>query len=327
MSLWAKAILAFIICTGICTALLSWKAVAQTVTAQAVPNTRPYTLSLNVDWVLLAVTVLDRRGGFVSALNKDQFTVFEDGRPQQIQVFEHAVTPLTIGLIVDSSGSMRPKRSSVVAAVLTLVQSLKPQDEVFIVNFNDRASLGLRSDQGFSTNVDEVRMALIHSVSAGRTALHDAIGLALDQLSKGHHEKKALLLISDGGDNASHLTADEVMLKAKESQAILYAICLSDEENVERNPKLLKRLTRISGGQFFSPSSLTELETVCQKISQDIRHQYTLGYVPSNAVRDGTFRTIRVKLNVPHAGGYSVRTREGYLAPTAQLESAAPGEP
>ncbi len=328
MAICAKTVLVPAICVG----LLCWEGAAEQIlvnTAQAVPDpTRPYTISLNVDWVILAVTVSERRGGFVSALKKEQFTVLEDGRPQQIQLFEHEAVPLTIGLIIDSSGSMRPKRSSVITAALTFVRSLKAQDEIFIVNFNDRAELGLRSDQGFTNNLDQVRTALIRSTSAGRTALHDAIGLALDQLSKGHHEKKALLLISDGGDNASQLTLGDVLQKAKESQATMYAISLFDEEeeNAERNPKLLKRLARISGGEFFSLTSLADLETVCQKISQDIRHQYTLGYVPSNQAHDGTFRTVRVKLNLPHSGGYSVRTREGYLAPTAQEQSAAPAE-
>jgi Ca-activated chloride channel family protein len=327
MAVSSKIILACIICRTLC-----WEGGADGAPvnpAQTAPEiSHPYTISLNVDWVILAVTVSDRRGGFISALAKNHFTVCEDGRPQEIQLFEHEAVPLTIGLVIDSSGSMRNKRSYVTAAALAFVRSLKAQDEVFIVNFNDKAQLGLQSDQGFTNNLEQVRLALSRSVSVGRTALHDAIGLALDQLSKGHHDKKALLLISDGGDNASQLRFDQVFRKAKESQAIIYAISLFDEQNADQNPKLLKRLARISGGQFFSPSSLAELETVCQKISQDLRHQYTLGYVPSNQAHDGAFRTIRVKVNTPHSGSYSVRTREGYLAPQAEEQRTAqtPGQ-
>jgi VWFA-related protein len=282
----------------------------------------PYTISLHVDWVILPVTVLDRKGGIVSSLDRTDFAVYEDGRAQEIRLFRHEDVPLTLGLVVDNSGSMRSKRSQVVTAVLALVRSLNPNDEVFIVNFNDTAKLGLQSATGFTNSQDEVRFALTRQVPIGRTALYDAIAVALDQLKQGHQDKRVLLLISDGGDNASHLQLDEVLRRAKESRAAFYAISLADPEGREQNPKLLKRLAKVSGGEFYDPSSPAEIEAVCQRISRDLRHQYTLGYVPENQTRDGAFGRIQVKLNVSSAKAYSVRSREGYLAPPAGEKAA-----
>jgi len=280
-----------------------------------------YTLSLHVDWVILPVTVVDRKGGIVSNLERNNFVVYEDGQPQEIRLFKHEDVPLSLGLIVDNSGSMRAKASEVVTAVLALVRSLNPNDEVFIVNFNDEAKLGLQSATGFTNNPADVRFALTREAPAGRTALYDAIAVALGQLKQGHQDKKVLLLISDGGDNASHLQLDEVVRRARESRAAFYAISLSDAEGKEQNPKLLKRLTKISGGDFYDPSSPAEIEAICQRISRDLRHQYTLGYIPDNQTRNGAFRRIQVKLNVSSPSAYSVRGREGYLAPPADQKT------
>jgi Ca-activated chloride channel homolog len=274
-----------------------------------------YTISVSIDWVVLPVTVLDGKSRSVPTLDRNRFKIYEDGRIQEIRLFKHEEVSLTLGLVIDNSESMRGKRSEATAAALALVGSLNPADEVFVVNFNDRAELGLQADQGFTNNLDQVRLALNRQVSGGGTALHDAIGLALDQLKQGHEVKKVLLLISDGGDSASHLQLEQVLQRTKESRATIYAISLLDPRSQEQETKVLNQIAKISGGEVFFPSSLQEVRTIAQKISQDIRSQYTLGYIPSNQARDGAFRRIQVRFSMPGSTIYSVRTREGYLAP------------
>jgi Ca-activated chloride channel homolog len=284
-------------------------------------ETNPYTISLEVDQVVLDVTVQDHDGGFVSGLEKSNFQVYEDGRPQAIEFFHHGDVPVTVGLVIDNSGSMRSKRSQVVIAALAFVQGSYPQDETFVVNFNEKASFGLHSGGEFTNSISQLRNALIQTACAGQTALYDALSVGLQHLKNGHHEKKVLLVISDGGDNASRHKFQDVLTMAQQSNATIYTIGLYDPENKDQNPKVLKRLAKISGGECFLPSSVSDITNICERIAKDIRNQYTIAYTPSNTARDGRYRTIKVAVKAPHHDKLIVRTREGYFAPSATTPS------
>lgn len=284
-------------------------------------DTNPYTISLDVSQVVVDVTVQDRDGGFVSGLDKSSFQVYDDGRPQTIESFHYGDVPVTVGLIVDNSGSMRRKHSQVVIAALAFVQGSYPQDETFVVNFNEKASFGLHSGEQFTNNISQLRNALIQTACAGQTALYDALNVGLQHLKNGHHDKKVLLLISDGGDNASQHNFQAVLTMAQQSNATIYTIGLYDPENQDQNPKVLKRLAKVSGGECFLPSSASEVISICQRIAKDIRNQYTIAYNPTNAARDGRYRPVKVTVRAPRHDKLLVRTREGYFAPSAIIPS------
>ena len=274
----------------------------------------PYVISLRVELILVNVTVLNKNGGFVSNLDKGNFQIDEDHIPQEIKVFQHGDVPVTVGLVIDSSSSMRSKRTEVIAAAMAFVELMNPQDQIFIVSFNEHPKLQLPEGKLFSNEPIELRSALNQSIPAGQTALYDALVLAFNHLNKGHHEKKALLIVSDGGDNASQYRFNQVLDMAQKSKATLYTIALISPEDPEQNPTVLKKISSISGGEFFSPSSVLEVANLCRRIAHDIRNQYTLGYTSSNLTRDGTFRSIKVIVNSPGANKFQVRAREGYLA-------------
>lgn len=308
---------AFCLAVTVMSGIASGFAVAQT---GDVPT--PHTLSLNVDLVVLNVTVLNRKHEFVSGLEKKHFRVYENGKLQSVRLFQNAEVPVTVGLVIDNSGSMRTKRDEVNAAALAFVESSHPEDEVFVVNFNDDARLGL-APLLFSSNLGELRRALSRWTAVGQTALYDAIRLALDHLKKGHHDKKTLLVISDGGDNASKIGFEQLLSLAQRSEAAIYAIGLYDPESRERNPVVLKRLAQVSGGESFFPASVADIHDICRRVAKTIRSQYTLGYSPSDAARDGTYRSILVTASAPRLGNLAVRTREGYFAPKESRPAAA----
>ena len=211
-------------------------------------------ISVDVDLVVLHATVRDRKGGFVSGLRKENFRVFEDGVPQEIRVFQHEDVPVAVGLIVDNSGSMGRKRKDVTAAALAFVRSSNPQDEMFVVNFNERISFGLPDTELFSASAAELERALNGVPANGKTALYDAIEAGLAHLKKATLDKKVLIVISDGGDNASHHTLGQVLESAGRSDAIIYTIGLFDEYDEDRNPGVLKKIARATGGEAFLPT-------------------------------------------------------------------------
>jgi len=298
-------------------------ALAQRVQSQSADNkdTNPYTISLDVSQVILDVTVQDRDGGFVSGLDKTNFQVYEDGRPQSIESFRYGDVPVTVGLIVDNSGSMRRKHSQVVTAALAFITGSYPRDETFVVNFNERASFGLRSGEKFTNDISQLRTALVQTACAGQTALYDALAIGLQQLKDGHHDKKVLLVISDGGDNASQHNFQTVLTMAQQSNAIIYTIGLYDPDDNDQNPKVLKRLAKVSGGECFLPSSADEVINICRGIAKDIRNQYTIAYTPTNGTRDGRYHPVKVTVRVPRRNKLLVRAREGYFAPSEIIRS------
>jgi VWFA-related protein len=278
---------------------------------------KDFTLSLDVQLVPLNVTVLDRKGSFVPGLTKDNFQVLENGQAQEIQLFSNEDVPVTIGLLVDSSGSMRDRRREVVSAALAFVEASKPEDEMFVVNFNEEVQLGLAPDQPFSSNVAQLREALSRLVVRGQTSLYDALWMALDHLKKGRHDKKALVVLSDGADNASAHSFQETLGAARRSQATIYSVGIYEPGSEDRDPKSLRELSRATGGEAVFPQSIDEVEAVCKHFARTIRTQYTLGYSPSNTAKDGSYRALRVAASAPNLSKLTVRTREGYFAPKA----------
>jgi VWFA-related protein len=279
-------------------------------------------IKMTVGLVVLHATTENRKGVSVSGLDKDDFQVFEDGVAQRIESFSHEDIPVTVGLVVDNSGSMRPKRSEVISAGLSFVQSSNSNDEMFVVNFNEHVSYGLPDGILFTSQAAPLQLALAKNPATGETALYDALAAALERLKQGHHDKKVLIVISDGGDNASSHTLKQIMTLAVESNAVIYTIGLFDESDTDRNPSVLKSLARATGGEFFMPDSVSAVVPLCAQIARDIRNQYTIAYAPTNATHDGGYRAIQVKARAPGHEHLVVRTRAGYYAPAPQPQSS-----
>jgi Ca-activated chloride channel homolog len=278
-----------------------------------------YTINVNVDVVVLHATAQDRRNSLVSGLDKDDFQVYEDGVLQRIKYFSHEDIPVTVGLVVDNSGSMGPKHPDVVAAALAFARSSNPQDQMFVVDFNEKVTFGLPDSIPFTDQESELEVALSRIADTGETALYDAVAAALEHLKKGNRDKKVLIVISDGGDNASRHSLSQILAMAGRPDAIIYTIGIFDEQDDDRNPGVLKRLAKDTGGEAFFPESSKDIVPICLQIAHDIRNQYTLAYVPTNKKRDGTYRVIQVKASAPGRGRLSVRTRTGYFAQSAIL--------
>jgi VWFA-related protein len=272
--------------------------------------------------VVLSATVLDRHNALVSGLGKDDFQIYEDGVLQQMTYFSHEDIPVTVGIVVDNSGSMRPKRADVIASALAFAQSSNPQDQMFVVNFNDHVSFGLPANIPFTDRREQLQLALAGIEAIGQTALYDGLAAALDHLKQGDRDKKVLILISDGGDNASKLRLAQVIDMAKQSAALIYAIGIFDEQDDDKNPGVLRRFAKETGGEAFFPDSPKELASICEGIAHDIRTQYTLAYVPAIAKQDGSYRAIDVKASAPGHGRLSVRTRAGYTVPSGPPPAA-----
>jgi Ca-activated chloride channel family protein len=281
-----------------------------------------FTIRVDVDVVVLHATAQDRKNIFVSGLDKDNFQVYEDGVLQPIKYFSHEDVPV-VGLVVDNSGSMGPKRRDVIAAALAFARSSNPQDQMFVVNFNKRVSFGLPSNIALTDPAGQLQIALSRVAADGETALYDAIAVALEHLKKGERDKKVLIVVSDGGDNASKHKLAEIVAMVGQPDAIIYTIGIFDDQDADRNPGVLKRLAKDTGGEAFLPASSKDGAPICEQIARDIRNQYTIAYVPTNRKRNGKYRVVQVKASSPDRGRLSVRTRAGYFAPSPLL-SASP---
>jgi Ca-activated chloride channel homolog len=282
------------------------------------PDNKQGRIALNVNLVVLHTSVLDDRGKFVDGLTEENFRVYEDKVEQKLSVFKREDIPVSMGLVIDNSGSMRDKRPRVNEAALTLVQSSNPQDEAFVVNFNDDFYLDL--DKDFSSSVPELKEALERIDARGSTALYDAIIGSLDHLKKGSKEKKVLLIVTDGEDNTSRNSLEKTVREIQKTDTVIYTIGLLSQES-KKSAKTAKRaLTEIaqaSGGVAFFPENVEDVHSICEQVAHDIRHQYTLAYYPSNAARDGSFRSVHVDVIPPRGHGKLVaRTRNGYYAPS-----------
>lgn len=264
--------------------------------------------------VVLSVTVADHQGKVVRDLPEGAFHIYEDGVPQTLTLFQHEDTAVAVGLVVDNSGSMRRKLREVVAAAAAFARSCNAQDHMFVVNFNEHVSLGLPPDEAFVSDPDKLKAVMLQIHANGETALYDAVAAGLNHIRKSPLQKKVLIVLSDGGDNASTRPFAEVRTMVQQSDVVVYTVGLFDEYDRDRNPGVLRQLAKTSGGEAFFPSEIPDVTNVLQAVSRDIRNQYTIGYAPTNGMRDGTYRHVRVKLTGPHADRWIVRTRTGYFA-------------
>jgi VWFA-related protein len=264
--------------------------------------------------VVLHASVVDKKGKLLTELPEDAFKVFENGAEQSIKVFRREDVPVSIGMVIDNSGSMRDKRAKVERASLDLVKASNPQDEVFIVNFNDEAYL----DVEFTNDMNLLQQGIARIDSRGGTALRDSISMSIDYLkSKGKKDKKVLLVITDGNDTASNDrdTLEKLVDKAQKSEVLIFAVgLLSDEEphEAKKAKRVLNSLTAASGGLAYYPKELAEVDQIALTVAHEIRNQYIIAYTPTNPALDGTFRQIHVTVRGP--GSPTVRTRTGYYA-------------
>jgi Ca-activated chloride channel family protein len=256
--------------------------------------------------------VTDRHGRYVSELARERFVVFDNGRRMPVELFTNEDMPVTIGLIIDGSSSMRSKVGEVIAASLAFAKSSNPNDELFAIRFNDDVRQMIPEPPFLpAADLRALQRAVSSLVPEGRTALYDAVVAGLEHLKAGTRPRKTLVVISDGGDNASRATLGDVLSRARVSNAAIYTIGIYDDQDVDQNPGALKSIARATGGERFLPRSPGALLQACERIAREIRSGYTIGYVPPD--RDGAFHRIRVQVETPDQR-LTVRTRPGYFA-------------
>jgi Ca-activated chloride channel homolog len=274
-----------------------------------------YTMHQDVDEVLLTCAVVDEKGRPVDDLSRVAFRVWEDGVPQPTTSFLHQDQPVSLGILVDNSGSMLDKRAAVNRAALNLLRASNPKDATFIVNFSDRAYL----DQGFTSDLVALNRGLSHFDSKGTTALYDAVAASADELARhGKLPKQVLLVITDGADNASRLELEQAIRRVQNlGGPVVYTIGLlfgAEKEESQRARAALERLSEETGGIAYFPHSLEDVDGIAAEVAHDIRDQYTVGYRPTKPASQEGYRAVRVEANAPGHGKLTVRTRKGYYA-------------
>jgi VWFA-related protein len=264
--------------------------------------------------VVLRVMVKDRKGEPVPGLSASAFTVLEDGRPQHIEFFGQEDAPVTVGLVVDNSGSMLPVRDRVIAAAGAFVDTSHPRDEIFALAFNERVRAALPPQTPFTGESAVLRTGLSETlIPSGRTALYDAVSEGVRYLATGTHVSKVLVVVSDGGDNASSATFDAVLNRALATNIVVYVVWLADPLEPDASPGPLKKLAEMTGGDWFQPRGTADVEQALRQVARDIRHSYTLGYAPMGTSRDGRLQRVRVSATAPNRERLRVRTRQGYV--------------
>src|SRR5215470_14808374 len=288
-------------------------------------NDKDFSLKVDAVEVNLPVSVLDKDGRPVDGLKQEHFQVFEDKVQQTIKTFRHEDIPLSLGLVIDNSGSMRNKRERVNSAALAFVRESNPDDETFIVNFDDSAYL----EQDFTGSIGDLVDALDNIDARGETALYDAIYLSSDHVKSGKKDKKAMLLITDGEDNVSKYGINKVVEALKNRKVTLYCIGLLEDDDQrgglfkkppsKKAKEDLQRFAAITGGQAFFPKNIDEVEELVKVIAHDLRNHYTVTYTPTNGKLDGSYREIMVKVNPPkNLGKITWHTKQGYYAPRSE---------
>ena len=290
---------------------------APALTGPAALKPRPGSLiRMNVDLVLIPITVTDTMNRLVTGLEKEDFQIYEDNKEQTISSFASQDAPVSIGIIFDLSGSMTSKLIRARESILQFIKTANPEDEFFVIGFNDRPEL----IEDFTNSVEDIqaRLATVHS--GHRTALLDAIYYGVEKMKEAKHQRRALLVVSDGGDNRSRYTEGEVRAQVRESDVEIYSIGIFDpyaatpEERT--GPALLNEISEETGGRMFRVDDLSEMGDIAEKISTELRNQYVIGYTPKNLVRDGKWRKVKVKLNPPSGlPPLTVHARIGYYAP------------
>ncbi|MCZ2149269.1 MAG: VWA domain-containing protein [Bryobacterales bacterium] len=278
----------------------------------AAQQQEPPTFTSDTRLVVLHASVMDKNGKLLTSLPKEAFKVYENGAEQQVRGFKREDVPVSMGVIIDNSGSMRDKRQKVEAAALALVKASNRSDEVFIVNFNDDAFL----DVPFTNDIKKMEEGLTRIDSRGGTAMRDALSMSIDELKdKGKKDKKVLLVVTDGNDNTSMMTLEKLLEKAQRNEVLIYCIGLLNEEErreAAKAKRALNALANASGGLAFYPRELTDVERIALDVAHEIRNQFMISYTPTNPALDGSFRQIKVTVNAP--GHPVVRTRTGYYA-------------
>jgi len=278
------------------------------------------TLHVDVDMALINVTVTDPYNRLVTGLDPDNFRVFEDNIEQEVVTFSAEDVPISIGVIFDFSGSMSNKVGKAREAALQFFKTANPQDEFFLVSFNERAEL----TSAFTSSVEDLQSRLMLTSPKGRTALLDAIYLGLSEMRGAHNAKRALLILSDGGDNHSRYNENDIKRLVREADTQLYAIGIFDPLGSRnrtpeelKGPSLLSEITEMTGGRVFAVERLEDLPDIATKIGMELRNQYVLGYRPSNKAHDARWRKIKIKLRAPRGlPPLTVYAKTGYYAPS-----------
>lgn len=278
-------------------------------------HTKPF--KSDVDLVLVPVTITDPMNRLVTGLDRDNFQVYEGKEAQEIRHFSSEDAPVSLGVIFDMSGSMSSKIERAREAVVEFFKTANPQDEFFMITFADKPE----EVSDFTQSIEDIQGKLVYTIPKGRTALLDAIYLGISKMRQAKYPKKALLIISDGGDNHSRYTEGEIKNLVKEADVLIYAIGIYDHyfptEEERTGPQLLSDITELSGGRAFTIDNPNDLADVATKIGIELRNQYVLGYRPKNPVRDGKWRKIKVKLNPPKGlPPLRVYAKTGYYAPS-----------
>jgi VWFA-related protein len=262
--------------------------------------------------VQLQATVTGSDGHLLTDLPQYVFHVFENDVPQEIKVFKREDAPVSLGLLIDASASMRDKREKVAKAALTLVRASNPSDEVFIMGFHDKPWIA----QDFTRDIGQMETALNGIALGGATAMRDALSIGIQHAKRlGTNDKKVILVVSDGEDNSSSVGLEQLVREAQQTNVLIYAIGLLNDatpKESERAKRDLDALTTATGGEVFYPKDVAEVNSIAEHVAHDLRNQYTIAYSPSNAKQDGTYRRIKVTVNSPP--GATVKTRTGYYA-------------
>ena len=297
---------------ALCGLMLPWLRAADTPDQAAVFRT-------DTRLVVLHATVVDKSGHLVTNLPETAFQVYENGVQQHIKIFKREDIPVSMGLIIDNSGSMRDKRAKVEAAALALVKDSNRQDEVFIVNFNDEAFL----DKDFTNDIKDLQEGLARIDSRGGTAMRDAIRMSIDHLKeKAKKDKKVLVVVTDGNDNSSLISLENLVKTSQDSGVLIYTVgLLSEEERREakRAKRAMEALSEATGGEAYFPKEVTDVDRIAHQVAHNIRNQYTIAYTPTNVALDGSFRQIKVVASAPNRP--VVRTRTGYYATPDSVRS------
>jgi VWFA-related protein len=280
------------------------------------PAGQPSFRSASSDLVVLPVVVTDEEGAFVADIPRERFTVFDNGRRQPVALFSNEDTPVTVGLIMDNSGSIGRKLGEVVASALAFARASHPEDELFAIEFNDDVRDAIPGQQMRAGDLVGLETALSALVPEGRTALYDALLAGLDRAQRGTRPRRVLVLLSDGGDNASAGTLDQVLERARASNVMIYTIGLFDRSDPDANPGVLEKIAETTGGRRFLPSSPGVLLADCERIAREIRSGYTIAYEPPD--RDGRFHRVRVEVERGDGPKLRIRTRPGYFAAAAE---------
>lgn len=282
-----------------------------------------YKIGVNVDLVLMYASVFDKNGHFVEGLKQKNFKVYEDGMEQKIETFAQEDVPLTIGILLDLSGSMRSKIDQVNKAALAFIRASNPQDEAFLIGFNDEVELL----QDFTSDIDEITDSLENTVVTGGTSLYDAIYLGVQKAHTGKRPKKAIIVITDGEDRDSYYKLGELISKVQESDVQVFCVGFMDpipdkglfgrwsKSTEEKARDALRQIAEDTGGKAFFPDEVEDIHPIVAEIATELRSQYSLGYFSSNTVRDGSFRRVKIRLMGDNAAQNLIRYRRGYYAP------------